>query len=55
MFESENFSELLMEDGMLVIEADERAKIDCGDKWEQIDRRKYGGCAVFFFQRKGVS
>lgn len=54
MFESENFEELLMEDGMLIIESDERAEINCGEKWEQIDRRKYGGCAIYFFQRKGV-
>ena len=54
MFECDNFAELLMEDGILIIEADERAEINCGDKWEQIDRRKYGGCAIYFFQRKGV-
>ncbi|MGJ8657796.1 MAG: 16S rRNA (guanine(966)-N(2))-methyltransferase RsmD [Akkermansiaceae bacterium] len=54
MFECENFSNVLVDDGMLVIEADERAEIDCGEKWEQIDRRKYGGCAIFFFQKKGA-
>ena len=55
MFECENFAELLMADGMLIIETDERAEIDCGDKWEQLDKRKYGGCAVHFFQQKGVT
>ena len=55
MFECENFAELLMEDGMLIIEADERAEIDHGDKWELVDKRKYGGCAIHFFQRKGVA
>ena len=53
MFASENFSKILADDGMLVIEADERAEIDGGEMWEQVDRRKYGGCAVFFFQKKG--
>lgn len=55
MFEIANFSNILTDDGMLVIEADERAEIDCGEQWEQIDRRKYGGCAIFFFQKKGES
>jgi 16S rRNA (guanine966-N2)-methyltransferase len=54
MFETENFANILTDDGMLVIEADERAEINCGEMWEQIDRRKYGGCAIFFFQKKGV-
>lgn len=54
MFESENLSNILTDDGMLVIEVDERANIDCGEKWEQIDRRKYGGCAIYFFQKRGA-
>ncbi len=54
MFESENFSNILTDDGMLVIEVDERAEIDCGEKWQQIDKRKYGGCVIFFFQKKGA-
>jgi 16S rRNA (guanine966-N2)-methyltransferase len=54
MFEIENLANILADDGMLVIEADERAEIDCGEVWEQIDRRKYGGCAIFFFQKKGA-
>jgi len=54
MFEIENLANILADDGMLVIEADERAEIDCGEIWDQIDRRKYGGCAIFFFQKKGV-
>ncbi len=53
MFESENFSSILTDDGMLVIEADERAEIECGEKWQLLDRRKYGSCAVFYFQKKG--
>ena len=53
MFGSDNFINILADDGILVIEADERAEIDCGEKWEQIDRRKYGGCAIYFFQKKG--
>ena len=55
MFAIENFPNILADDGMLVIEVDERADIDCGPMWEQIDRRKYGGCAIFIFQKKGVS
>jgi len=54
MFEIEHLANILADDGMLVIEADERAEIDCGEIWDQIDRRKYGGCAIFFFQKKGV-
>lgn len=54
MFESENLSNILTDDGMLVIEVDERADIDCGEKWEQIDRRRYGGCAIYFFQKRGA-
>lgn len=55
MFASENFCHVLADDGMLLVEADERAEIECGERWEQVDRRKYGGCAVFFFQKKGAS
>jgi 16S rRNA (guanine966-N2)-methyltransferase len=54
MFQLENFPNILADDGMLVIEVDERAEIDCGEMWEQIDRRKYGGCAIYFFQKKGA-
>lgn len=54
MFAIENFPNILADDGMLVIEVDERAGIDCGPMWEQIDRRKYGGCAIFFFRKKGA-
>lgn len=53
MFESENFIDILSDDGMLVIEVDERAEVNAGDDWELIDRRKYGGCSILFFQKKG--
>ncbi len=55
MFMIENFPHILADDGMLVIEVDEKATIDCGSQWEQIDKRKYGGCAIFFFQKKGAA
>ena len=55
MFALENFVEILAPGGMLVVEVDERASVDAGEQWEQVDRRKYGGCSLLFFQRKGES
>lgn len=52
MFESENFAELLVDDGMLVVEVDERAEVVANDQWDLVDRRKYGGCSILFFQKK---
>jgi len=54
MFEVESFVNLLVDEGMLVIEAGEHARVECGEKWEQIDQRKYGGCVFYFFQKKGA-
>ena len=53
MFAAENFADLLSDDGMLVIEVDERAEVTPSDDWDLIDRRKYGGCSILFFQKKG--
>jgi len=55
MFALDNFAEILAPDGMLVIEVDARASVECGEKWEQVDRRRYGGCSLLFFQLKGES
>jgi len=54
MFEQEGFADILSDEGMLVIEVDERAEVTPSEHWELIDRRKYGGCSILFFQKKGV-
>lgn len=54
MFEQEHFINLLSDDGMLVVEVDERAEVVAGEGWDLIDRRKYGGCSILFFQKKGA-
>lgn len=53
LFEIDHFVDLLSDDGMLVIEVDERAEVTPSDVWELVDRRKYGGCSILFFQKKG--
>lgn len=55
MFEVEGFGDMLTDEGMLVIEADERAEVECGERWFLLDRRKYGGCAIYFFKKKGLN
>ncbi len=55
MFDVENFKDVLTDEGVLVIEADERAVVDGGESWHLLERRKYGGCAIYFFQKKGVN
>jgi len=52
MFEQENFADVLTDEGMLVIEVDERAVVEPNDAWDLVDRRKYGGCSILFFQKK---
>ena len=54
MFAMDEFSNLLTDEGMLVIEADERAEIAGSECWELVDKRKYGGCSIHFFQKKGA-
>lgn len=53
MFALETFRDLLTDDGMLVVEADERAEIEAAEGWELIERRKYGGCSIHLFQKVG--
>lgn len=53
MFALEGFADILSDDGMLVIEVDERAVVEPSDAFELVDRRKYGGCSILFFQKKG--
>jgi len=52
MFEIESLGSLLADDGLIVIEVDERAEVSLSENWELIDRRKYGGCSILFIERK---
>ena len=51
MFALENFSNILADDGMLVVEVDQRAEVNAGDQWELLDRRVYGSCSILLFQK----
>ena len=52
MFEQDSFKNLLSDDGIMVIEVDEKAKVDLDNEWELLDRRKYGGCSILFIEKK---
>ncbi len=51
MFALDDFRNLLTDEGMLIVEADERAEIAETEGWELIEKRKYGGCSIHLFQK----
>ncbi|SHK05867.1 16S rRNA (guanine966-N2)-methyltransferase [Rubritalea squalenifaciens DSM 18772] len=40
------------ESGLLVVEMDAGVNFVCPEGWSELDARKYGGCAVYIFERE---